>query len=80
MSDDAKLEPFKHVIVARALATWKASDGSVVVQIANSSGDGVCLLPGLCLGHLSTVSFVTPDQFHVNAVANTPSVRTLFSR
>ena len=26
----------------------------------------------MCLGHLSTVSVVTPDQLRVNAVANTP--------
>ena len=73
VADDAKLEPFKHAIVARTIATWKASDGSVVVQIADPCGDGVCLSPGLCLGHLSAVSIVTPDQLHVDAVANTPA-------
>ena len=69
---DGKLEPFNNIIVARTLATWHASDGSVVVQIANPSSDGVSLPPKLCLGHLSTVSVVTPDELHVNAVANTP--------
>jgi len=55
------------------LPTWSASDGSVAVQIANpSADDGVRLLPGMCLGHLSTVSVVNPDQLRVNAVANTP--------
>ena len=70
-SHDNTLAPLKKVIVARTLATWSASDGSVVVQIANPSQDGVCLSPGLCLGHLYAVSVVTPDQLHVNAVANT---------
>ena len=71
-SHDNTLAPFKKIIVARTLATWSASDGSVVVQIANPSQDGVRLSSGLCLGHLYTVSVVTPDQLHVNAVANTP--------
>ena len=54
--------PFKNSIVVRTLATGHASDGFVVVQITNSSTDGVCLHDGLCLGHLSTVSVVSPDQ------------------
>ena len=60
------------VIVARTLATWYAH-GSVAVQIANPSADGVALPIGLCLGQLFTVSVVTPDQLHVNAVAKTPT-------
>ena len=60
------------IIVARTPATWYASDGSVPVQIANPSPDGVALTIGLCLGQLFTVSAVTHDQFHVNAVAKTP--------
>ena len=42
------------------------------MQIANPSTDGVALPIGLCLGQLFTVSVVTPDQLHVNAVAETP--------
>ena len=45
--DDATLEPFKNILVARTLATWSASDGSVVAQIRNPSGDGVCLFTRL---------------------------------
>ena len=71
-SNDTKLEPSKNIVVARTLATWHASDGSVVIQIANASADGIRIQPSLCLGHLSTVSVVTPDQLRVNAVANTP--------
>lgn len=71
LSQDGTLAPFENIIVARTLATWHASDGSVVVQICNPSSDNVCLPDGLCLGKLSTVSVVSPDQLHVNAVANT---------
>ena len=53
LSDDATLEPFKSILVTRTLATWSASDGSVVVQICNPSGDDVCLLPGLHLGNFT---------------------------
>ena len=63
---------FKNIVVARTLAMWHASDGPVVIQIANPSADSIRLHPDLCLGHLSTVSVVTPDQLRVNAVANTP--------
>ena len=42
------------------------------MQIANPSCDGGALPIGLCLDQLFTVSVVTPDQFHVNAVAKTP--------
>ena len=63
---------FEKIIVARTLATWYAADGSVAVQISNPSCDGVALPIGLCLGQLFTVSVVTPDQLHVNAVAKTP--------
>ena len=69
---NTNVAPFQNIIVARTLATWHASDGSVVVQIANPSSNGVRLHPGLCLGQLSTVSVVTPDHLRVNAVANTP--------
>ena len=62
---------FEKIIVARTLATWYAADGSVAVQIANPSCDGVALPIGLCLGQLFTVSVVTPDQLHINAVAKT---------
>ena len=41
---------FEKIIVARTLATWYAADGSVAVQIANPSCDGVALPIGLCLG------------------------------
>ena len=60
------------IIVARTLATWYAADGSVAVQVANRSTDGVALPIGLRLGQLFTVSVVTPDQLHVNPVAKTP--------
>ena len=72
LTDDASLAAFRKIIVARTLSTWKASDGSVAVQIANPSSDGVALPAGLCLRYLLTVSVVSPDQLHVNAVANTP--------
>ena len=42
------------------------------MQIANPSSDGVALPIDLCLGQLFTVSVVTPDQLHGNAVAKTP--------
>ena len=42
------------------------------MQIAILSSDGVALPIGFCLGQLFTVSVVTPDQLHVNAVAKTP--------
>ena len=35
---------FEIFLVARTLATWHAADGSVAVQIANPSSDGVALL------------------------------------
>ena len=41
---------FETIIVARTLAAWYAADGSVTVQIANPSPDGVALPIGLCLG------------------------------
>ena len=62
----------ENIIVVRTLATWYAADGSVAVQIANPPSDGVALPIGLCLGQLFTVSVVTPDHLHVNAVAKTP--------
>ena len=34
---------FEKIIVARTLATWHAAGGSVAVQIANQSSDGVAL-------------------------------------
>ena len=34
---------FEKIIVARTLATWYAADGSVAVQIANLSYDGVAI-------------------------------------
>ena len=64
--------PLENINVTRTLATWHASDGSVVVQIANPSTNGVCLYDGSCLGHLSTVFVVFPDQLHINAIENTP--------
>ena len=47
---------FEKIIVARTLATWYATDGSVAVQISKPSCDGVALPIGLCLGQLLTVS------------------------
>ena len=40
---------FEKIIVARTLATWYAADGSVAVQIANQSNDGVALPIGYVL-------------------------------
>ena len=71
-SKDGSPAAFEKIVVARTLATWHSSDGSVAVQIANPSTDNVALLSGLCLGHLYTVSVVSPDHLHVNAVASTP--------
>ena len=70
--ESSRSSVFEKIIVARTLATWYAADGSAAVQIANPSTDGVALSIGLCLGQLFTVSVVTPDQLHVNAVAKTP--------
>ena len=64
---------FENIIVAHTLATWHAADGSVAVQIANPSFDGVALPVDLCLGQLFTVSVVTPDQLHIDTVAKTPT-------
>ena len=61
------------ILVARTLATWYAADGSVAVQIANPSTDGVALPIGLCLGQLFTASVVTPDERDIIAVAKTPT-------
>lgn len=73
MSNDPKLTAFHKIIVARTLSNWKTSDGSVAVQLANPSTDGVTLPTGLCLGHLFLVSLVVAsDQLHANTVANTP--------
>ena len=74
MSDRECLESssssvFEKIIVARALATWYAADGSVAVQTAHPSSDGVDQHFGLCLGQLFIVSVVKPEQLHVNAVA-----------
>ena len=63
---------FEKIIAARTLATWYAADGSVAVQLANPSSDGVALPISVCLGQLFTVSVVTPDQLHINAAAKTP--------
>ena len=52
-SNDSKLDPFKNIVVARTLATWHACDGSVVIQTANPSPDGIRLQPSLCLLCLS---------------------------
>ena len=70
--ESSRSSVFEKIVVARTLATWYAADGSVAVQIANPSCDGVALPIGLCLGQLFNVSVVTPDQLHVNAVAKTP--------
>ena len=64
---------FEKIVAARTLATWHAADGSVAMQIANPSSDGVALPIDLCFGRLFTVSVVTPDQLHLNAVAKTPT-------
>ena len=65
---------FEAIIVARTLSNWHAADGSVAVQIANLSSDGVALPNDLYLGQLFTLSVVsTPDRFHVNAVPKTPT-------
>ena len=64
---------FEKISVARTFATWHAADGSVAVQVANPSPDGVALPIDLCLGQLFTMSIVTPDQLHVNAPAKTPT-------
>ena len=71
-SESSSSSVFEKIIFARTLAIWYAADGSVAVQIANPSCDGVALPIGLCLGQLFTVSVVTPDQLHVNVVAKTP--------
>ena len=63
---------FVNIIVARTLATLYAADGSVSMQISNPFSDGVAVPIGLRLGRLFSVSVVTPDQLHVNAVAKTP--------
>ena len=68
---------FEKIIVARTLATWYAADGSVAVQIANPSCDGVALPIGLCLGQLFTVSVVTPDQFCLLYTSPSPRDATL---
>lgn len=70
---DKGLAAFEKIIVARTLATWSATDGSVVVQVANPSSDGVALPVHLCLGSVLSVSIVSPDQLHVNAVAHSPT-------
>ena len=50
LEPSSSLEGFPTIIVARTLATWHASEGSVAVQNANPSCDGVALPIDLCLG------------------------------
>ena len=67
---------FGRVIVARTLATWLESDGSVAVQIANPSFESLALHVRFESGHLSSVAVVPPAQLHVHAVAATPNTPT----
>ena len=76
ISTEKSLIAFEKIIVARTLATWSATDGSIVVRVANPSSDGVALPINLCLGHILSVTIVSPDQLHVNAVARTPKSPT----
>ena len=76
MSYDNRPVEFERVIVARTLTTWLATDGSVVVQIANPSSESLALHAGLEVGKLSSVAVVSPAQLHVHAVAATPNTPT----
>lgn len=71
MTDDTSRAAFSHVVIARTLSVWTALDGSVAVQIASPSSNGVAIPASLCLGDLLTVSVAFPDQLHAKAVANT---------
>ena len=67
---------FERITVARTLAAWFASDGSVAVEITNPSSEAIALHVGLEIGKLSSVAVVFPAQLHVHAVAATPKTPT----
>ena len=56
-------------MVARTLATWKASDGSVDVQVCNPSSEHVVLPAELIIARLSPVNVTTREATHVHAIA-----------
>ena len=76
MSCDGRPVEFERVIVARTVATWLASDGSVAVQVANPSSESLASHVGLGIGNLSSVAAASPAQLHVHAVAPTPTTPT----
>ena len=59
---------FEHAIVARTVATWRACDGSVDVQVANPSSEHVALPVGLVLGSLSPVTVIVQDALAVHSI------------
>ena len=69
ISADNILKAFEKIIFARILATWSAIDGSVVVQVADPSSDGVALPVNSCLGNILSIPIVSPNQLYANAIA-----------
>ena len=53
-------------VVARTTATWRAADGSVWLQIANSSTRGVTIPAHLALALLSTASVTDTPEFRIH--------------
>ena len=61
---------FEQIIVARTLATWKASDGSVDVQVCNPSSEHVVLPAEMVIDRLSPVNVTTREATHVHAIVH----------
>ena len=72
LSSDKCPPEFERLIIARTLSTWSAVDGSVSVQVANTSSEYLAIHDGLRLGKLSPITIVDPQQLNVHAVASSP--------
>ena len=64
-----EIQTFERVVVARTVATWRAADGSVWLQIASPSTRGVTVPAHLSLALLSTASVTDAPELRISAVA-----------
>lgn len=64
----------ENVAVDPTLTAVSADDRPVAVQIPDVSSQQVALLIGLVLGHVLTVSVVTPDQLHDTLLVKFPAL------
>ena len=60
-----KIQTFERVVVARTVATWRAADGSVCLQIANPSTRGVTIPAHLALALLSTTRVTDTPELRI---------------